>query len=94
MLLWLWYRLEAVAPIQPLAWEPPYGAGVALRQENGRWEDGYSPSVAGAGERKDAQRKLGCTLAPEGDPSELALDPSTEALPPPCMGPGAPQHPL
>ena len=24
-LLWLCYRPAAVAPIQPLAWEPPYG---------------------------------------------------------------------
>ena len=31
MLLWLWCRLEAVAPIQPLAWEPPYAAGAALK---------------------------------------------------------------
>ena len=23
-LLWLWCRLEATVPIQPLAWEPPY----------------------------------------------------------------------
>ena len=28
-LLWLWRRLVATAPIQPLAWEPPYAAGVA-----------------------------------------------------------------
>jgi len=35
-LLWLWYRTEATAPIQPLAWEPPYATGVALekRQKN------------------------------------------------------------
>ena len=28
-LLWLWRRLVAAAPIQPLAWEPPYAAGAA-----------------------------------------------------------------
>jgi len=28
-LLWLWRRPVATAPIQPLAWEPPYAAGVA-----------------------------------------------------------------
>ena len=27
----LWLRLAAVAPIQPLAWEPPYAVGVALK---------------------------------------------------------------
>jgi len=29
-LLWLWCRPVATAPIRPLAWEPPYAAGVAL----------------------------------------------------------------
>ena len=32
-LLWLWYRPEAVAPIQPLAWEPPCATGVALKSK-------------------------------------------------------------
>ena len=31
-LLWLWYRLAAAALIRPLAWEPLYGAGVALKK--------------------------------------------------------------
>ena len=31
-LLWLWHRLAATAPIQPLAWEPPYATGVALEK--------------------------------------------------------------
>ena len=30
---WLWCRLAAVAPIQPLAWEPPYAAGGALKDK-------------------------------------------------------------
>ena len=30
--LWLWHRLAATAPIQPLAWEPPYAAGTALKR--------------------------------------------------------------
>ena len=29
-LLWLWYRLAAAVPIQPLAWELPY---VVLKRE-------------------------------------------------------------
>ena len=33
-LLWLWRRLAATALIQPLAWEPPYAAGVALEKAN------------------------------------------------------------
>ena len=32
-LLWLWYRLAAVALIQPLAWEPPYATGAALKKK-------------------------------------------------------------
>ena len=30
MLLWLWHRPVATAPIQPLAWEPPYAESAAL----------------------------------------------------------------
>ena len=29
MLLWLWHKPVATAPTGPLAWEPPYAAGVA-----------------------------------------------------------------
>ena len=29
--LWLWHRPAAAAPIQPLVWEPPCAAGVALK---------------------------------------------------------------
>ena len=31
--LWLWYRLAATAPIGPLAWEPPYATGAALKRQ-------------------------------------------------------------
>ena len=30
-LLWLWCRLAATTPIRPLAWEPPYAVGAALK---------------------------------------------------------------
>ena len=33
MLLWLWHRPAAVAPIRSLAWEPPYAAGEALEKK-------------------------------------------------------------
>ena len=33
-LLWLWCRLAGVAPIQPLAREPPYASGAALKSKN------------------------------------------------------------
>ena len=32
MLLWLWCRRPAVAQIRPLAWEPPYATGAALKR--------------------------------------------------------------
>ena len=32
-LLWLWCRLAAAAPIQPLAWEPPHATGTALKRQ-------------------------------------------------------------
>ena len=31
-LLWLWRRPAAVSLIRPLAWEPPYGLGEALKK--------------------------------------------------------------
>ena len=34
MLLWLWCRLAGVAPIGPLAWEPPHAMGEALKSKN------------------------------------------------------------
>ena len=33
VLLWLWRRLATIALIGPLAWEPPYAAGVALKNK-------------------------------------------------------------
>ena len=32
-LLWLWCRPAAIAPIQPLAWEPPYASGAAIKRQ-------------------------------------------------------------
>ena len=36
--LWLWHRQEATALIQPLAWEPPYAAGAALKRKKKKRE--------------------------------------------------------
>ena len=33
VLLWLWCRPAAVAPIRSLAWELPYAAGAALKRQ-------------------------------------------------------------
>ena len=35
VLLWLWHRPAAAAPIQPLTWEPPYAAGAPLKNKQG-----------------------------------------------------------
>ena len=32
-LLWLWCRPAATGPIRPLAWEPPYTEGAALKNK-------------------------------------------------------------
>ena len=34
VLLCLWHRLAAVSPTGPLAWEPPYAMGIALKRKN------------------------------------------------------------
>ena len=34
--LWLWHRPAAVAPIQPLAWELPFAAGVAQKSNDNK----------------------------------------------------------
>ena len=36
MLPWLWYRLVVTPLIGPLAWEPPYAAGTALKRQKGK----------------------------------------------------------
>ena len=33
-LLWLWCKPAVTALIQPLAWEPPYVVGAALKRQN------------------------------------------------------------
>ena len=34
VVLWLWCRPAAVVLIRPLAWEPPYAMGAALKGKN------------------------------------------------------------
>ena len=36
-LLWLWRRLAAMASIGPLAWEPPYAVGAALKRQKTKY---------------------------------------------------------
>ena len=59
-LLWLWYRLAAIAPILPLAWELLYTAGVALRRKKKdktkaikRDKEGYYLMIKGPIQKED-----------------------------------------
>jgi len=51
VLLWLWCRPAATAPIRPLGWEPPYATGLALKdkkkKEKDRIENGQLGSKQG-----------------------------------------------
>ena len=47
-LLWLWCGPAAVAPIRPLAWDPPYVAGVVLERpktKQNKTKNKYIPDV-------------------------------------------------
>ena len=41
--MWLWHRPAAAVPLLPLAWEPPYAAGKALKRKKKRrrWHSGH-----------------------------------------------------
>ena len=39
MLLWLWHRLAAIAPIQPLTWELSYATGAAIKKKKKKEEE-------------------------------------------------------
>ena len=43
-MLWLWHRPAAIALIRPLAWEPPYAIGVALKRPNKQTNKQKNPS--------------------------------------------------
>ena len=37
-LLWLWHRPAAIAPIGPLAWEPPHAASITPKRQKKKKE--------------------------------------------------------
>ena len=56
VLLWLWHRPATTAPIGPLAWEPPYAMGAALKRKKKKFnyvckgpfsKSGYIPGSGG-----------------------------------------------
>jgi len=58
-LLWLWLWPVATAPIQPLAWEPPYAAGVAIKErKEGRKEEKKDRQKGRKEGRKEERKKL------------------------------------
>ena len=65
MLLWLWCRLAAVAPSRPLAWEPPYATGAALKKNKKKKVDTGVPFM-GSGNKSDSRWEL---LSQQEDPS-------------------------
>ena len=44
-LLWLWRRLTAVAPIQPLVWELSYAAGTTLKKRRKKYSQNKLKSL-------------------------------------------------
>jgi len=51
VLLWLWCRLVAAAPIPSLAQESPYAVGLAIKRKKRKKERGRE------GERKEGRKK-------------------------------------
>ena len=47
-LLWLWRRPPFVAPIRPLAWEPPYAIGAPLKRKKKKKKIHYVCDFMGA----------------------------------------------
>ena len=60
-LLWLWCRPAAAALIGPLAWEPPYAVGVALRKQKKtkKRKEGRKVEKRGPGGESQGQEGLG-----------------------------------
>ena len=52
-MLWLWPRPTAAAPVGPLAGEPPYAAGVALKRRK---------KTVRRGKRKEREIRIGLEL--------------------------------
>ena len=75
--LWLWHRPAAVAPIRPLAWEPPYATGLALKSRKKKKK-----------RKKKVELSLECGRLAHRNPSTL----ETPACVSPWQPPGCPQR--
>ena len=65
--LWLWCRLAAAAPIGPLAWEPPYAVGVALKRQKEKRKEEKKWNNPGGEEKGQIPR--GCLSFPPVSPN-------------------------
>ena len=78
-MLCLWFKLEATAPIQPLAWELPYAAGVALKKK--LFHRIYYKKIL-----RQESRYKGKRMKDKADYSTLGIKAEKSFLfPPPCM---------
>ena len=58
VLLWLWRRPVATAPIRPLAWEPPCAAGAALKRRQKKKTKKKTPKPINRLTDKEKKRNL------------------------------------
>ena len=65
VLLWLWCRPAAAAPIGPTAWEPPYSAGAALKKKDKQ-------------KRKERKQQEECIQGPD---NEFSARPAQREMP-------------
>ena len=76
VLLWLWYRQVATAPIQPLTWEFPYAATAALKKKKKKKEKKRKRKKKIKKEKKSTNTGEGqreCSLMVTGDPEMIAV---------------------
>ena len=70
VLLWLWRRPVAPAPIRPLAWEPPYAAGAALKNKQTKTSNISTPKHSGLNKIKvsySLTEQAGCEPCRRGE---------------------------
>ena len=62
VVLWLWRRLAATAPIGRLAWEPPYAVGVAIKSKQTNKKPHHGPQLLLSNTHQTGLRYLDVTL--------------------------------
>ena len=78
--LWLWRRPAAVAPVGPLAWEPPYATGMALKRKKKKRirvrerEGGREKGRKGGREERKKRKKKERERDREGCPGRMPVN--------------------